>query len=44
VIAALARRLERRMKLEVSVSGGHLYVNVGSETLRGEIRRFAPEG
>ncbi len=42
LVAALAKRLERRMKLEVSVSGGHLYVTAGGETLSGEVARFAP--
>lgn len=40
LVAALAKRLERRMKLEVSVSGGHLYVASGNETLSGEVVRF----
>jgi len=43
LVADLSKRLERRMKLELSVSGGHLYVNVGGETLSGEILRFLPE-
>lgn len=42
LVSALAKRLERRMKLEVSVSGGHLYVSAGGETLSGEVARFAP--
>ncbi len=43
LVAELTKRLERRMKLELSVSGGHLYVNVGGETLSGEVTRFSPE-
>lgn len=42
LVAAFAKRLERRMKLDLSVSGGHLYVDLGGETLSGELRRFAP--
>lgn len=44
LVDALAKRLERRMKLDLSVSGGHLYVSAGGETLSGETLRFAPEG
>jgi uncharacterized protein YaeQ len=40
LIDALARRLERRMKLELSVTGGHLYLTLGKETLSGEVTRF----
>jgi uncharacterized protein YaeQ len=42
LIAALVQRLERRMKFELSVSGGHLYLSIGGETLSGEVLRFAP--
>lgn len=42
LVGALAKRLERRMKLEVSVSGGFLYVTAGGNSLSGEIARFAP--
>lgn len=42
LVAAFAKRLERRMKLDLSVSGGHLYIDLGGETLSGERRRFAP--
>ncbi len=42
LVSALAKRLERRMKLEVSVSGGHLYVSASGQTLSGEVARFAP--
>jgi uncharacterized protein YaeQ len=43
LIDALARRLERRMKLELSVTGGHLYLTLGKETLSGEVTRFQLE-
>lgn len=42
LVGALARRLERRMKFDLSVSGGHLYVTLGGDTFSGEITRFAP--
>lgn len=41
LVAALAKRLERRMKFDLSVSGGHLYLSLGAETLSGEVTRFA---
>ena len=41
LVAALAARLERRMRMELSVSGGHLYLSLEGETLSGELRRFA---
>ena len=44
LVAQLAQRLERRMKLEISVSGGHLYVALGSDSMSGEVLRFAPQG
>ena len=37
-IAGLARRLERRMRWDLSVTGGTLYASVGGETLEGELR------
>jgi uncharacterized protein YaeQ len=40
LIAALAERLERRMRLAVSVSGGQLYISLDSETLSGAVERF----
>jgi len=42
LVSDLAKRLERRMKLDLSVSGGHLYIAVGGDTLSGELSRFAP--
>src|SRR5690606_36015452 len=37
LIAAIAERLERRMKLEITVTGGTLYVTVGSDVLTGDV-------
>jgi uncharacterized protein YaeQ len=36
-LAQWVRRLERRMKLALSVSGGHLYLTVGAQTLEGRL-------
>jgi uncharacterized protein YaeQ len=36
-LAAWARRLERRMKLSLSVSGGRVYLTTGAHTLEGEL-------
>lgn len=33
IVPALAARLERRTRLELSVAGGHLYLSLGGETL-----------
>jgi uncharacterized protein YaeQ len=38
-VAALAARLERRMDLELSVTGRHLYLSHGGETLDCELAR-----
>ena len=35
LIDELVRRLDRRMKLDLSVTDGHLYVTIGGETLEG---------
>jgi uncharacterized protein YaeQ len=40
LIAELANRLERRTRLELSVSDGMLYVVLGGETLSGSIERY----
>ena len=37
LIAALVSRLERRMDLDLSVSGGDLYVSIGDATLSGTV-------
>jgi uncharacterized protein YaeQ len=44
LIDALAQRLERRMAFALSVTGGHLYLTIGTETLAGEVRRVPLEG
>jgi uncharacterized protein YaeQ len=36
-LAQWAQRLERRMKLALSVSGGHLYLTLGAHTLEGRL-------
>ena len=40
-IAELVKRLERRMTLDLSVTGGHLYLTVGGEALSGAIESRA---
>ncbi len=40
LIAAWVRRLERRMKIGLSVSGGQIYLDLGKETLEGTNRSF----
>jgi uncharacterized protein YaeQ len=35
----LVRRLERRMRFDLSVSGGVLYLNLGQQTLTGALTR-----
>lgn len=42
-IAALVSRLARRMSLELSVTGGHLFLSLGGETLETEPGRRAIE-
>ena len=37
LLAGWVRRLERRMKLALSVSGGQLYLDLGKETLEGHL-------
>ena len=39
-IAALATRLERRLAFSLSVTGGDLYLSVGSDNLTGSLRRL----
>jgi uncharacterized protein YaeQ len=41
LLAELAARLDRRMKLELSVTDRHLYVGVGGTTLTGVVERHA---
>ena len=40
LIAGFAGRLERRMKLDLSVSDRHLYLTVGKSTLSGALERI----
>jgi uncharacterized protein YaeQ len=41
LIASLVERLERRMKLELSVIERHLYVTIGGAALDGALERFS---
>ena len=40
LLAALVERLERRMRFELSVTDGHLYVGIDGTTLTGTVERF----
>ena len=40
LVAGLVARLERRTALDLSVTGRHLYVTIGGETLSGEVERL----
>ena len=40
LIAGFVQRLERRMKLELSVSDGQLYLSIGESTLSGTVERI----
>jgi uncharacterized protein YaeQ len=42
LIAALAQRLDRRVRWQVSVTDRHLYVTVGGETFDGVVERLVP--
>src|SRR4030095_15116475 len=44
LVNALVARLERRLTLTVSVSGGELYVSIGDETITGSRARLRPQG
>jgi uncharacterized protein YaeQ len=44
LIAALIERMDRRMKLELSVTEGHLYLTIAGETLEGVLERLALGG
>ena len=39
LIAGLVRRLERRMKIDLSVTDRHLFLSVGGITLSGAVDR-----
>lgn len=41
LLAALAERLERRMRLDLSVTDRHLFVSIDATTLSGSVERFA---
>jgi uncharacterized protein YaeQ len=41
LVASLVTRLARRNNLDLSVTGRHLYVTIGGETLSGEVERLA---
>jgi len=41
VIAALVERLDRRMRFDLSVTEGHLYVTVGDDSIDGAVERIS---
>ncbi|HVA57970.1 MAG: YaeQ family protein [Gemmatimonadaceae bacterium] len=41
LLAALAERLERRMKFDLSATGGELYLTLGDRTLTGPVSRHS---
>lgn len=40
LLTALAERLERRMKFDLSVTDRHIFISIGGETLSGAVERF----
>lgn len=40
LVAGLVQRLERRMTFDLSVTDGHLFLSIGSDTLSGELERL----
>ena len=40
LLGALAGRLERRMKFDLSVTDRHIFVSTGGDTLTGAVERF----
>jgi len=44
LLAALVERLDRRMTFDLSVTEGHLYLDVGGETLSGTVERLSLTG
>ncbi len=44
LLAALVERLDRRMTFDLSVTEGHLYLDIGGETLSGTIERLSLTG
>jgi uncharacterized protein YaeQ len=43
-VGALVARLERRVSFSLSISGGELYVSIGSDQLTGVVRRLNRDG
>jgi hypothetical protein len=41
LLSGVVALLERRMKLALSVTGGHLFVSSGEASLSGEVARLA---
>jgi uncharacterized protein YaeQ len=41
LIAALAARLDRRFRFDLSVTDGHLFVTIGGDTFSGEVSRVS---
>jgi len=41
LVAAIVARLDRRMRFQLSVAEGELYLSVGNETLTGTVVRFS---
>jgi uncharacterized protein YaeQ len=41
LLSGLVSVLERRMKLGLSVTGGHLFASIGAASLSGEVARLA---
>ena len=44
LVAALSRRLDRRMAFTLSIADRELYVTIGTETLHGKVVRHSVEG
>jgi uncharacterized protein YaeQ len=42
LLDGLVKRLERRMKLDLSITGGHVFVSLGNESVDGAVERFTP--
>lgn len=42
LVSGLAKRLDRRVTLDLSLSDGHLYATLAGATLSGELRRLSP--
>jgi uncharacterized protein YaeQ len=44
LLAALVERLDRRLSFDLTVTGGHLFITLGAETLTGEVVRIRLPG